>query len=136
RPNRLAAWRAAVLREMGSDELAARAAEGGVGPYRRTLLEMARPLARGPAWSAGFTGGGIVTRLAALEHPLDGHPRSSRVAACAVFACATLCCVPLGRLVAERTPAFSELEGCLRKRYFVLAEIVKEDAANSVSKPR
>jgi beta-lactamase regulating signal transducer with metallopeptidase domain len=134
----LAAKRAALLREIGCDELAARRARGGASGYRRTLLELARPLARGAALSSGFTGGAIVTRLALLERPLADNVVRSRVAAGALFAFVCLCCVPLGRATtsASSYAQFTELQGCMRKRLFVMAELAKEDAAIAALHPR
>jgi len=125
----LYARHAATLREIACDERAASAA-GDVAHYRRSLLEIARPLA-----SPGLLGATaffpvepqILARLRALER----LPRSSgvrqRAAAIATFALLAACCVPLARPHAtSTTDAFAGLEGCMRKRLAVMAAMAAE----------
>lgn len=129
----LAHWtasRAAVLRELGADERAA-ARCGSVAEYRRTLLAHARALVAPPKFAAGFfpSRAAIVSRLCALERDALPHAVASRALAAATFVTAVACCAPLAsRAVA--TPAFEDLQGCLRKRYAVLAALAAERASN------
>lgn len=125
-----AAARAAVLRELGADERAA-ARCGSIAEYRRTLLTHARALIEPPAFAAGFfpSRAAILSRLSALERDALPHAVASRALAAATFLAAVACCAPLAtRAVA--TPAFEDLQGCLRKRYVVLAALAAERASH------
>jgi beta-lactamase regulating signal transducer with metallopeptidase domain len=125
----LYARHAATLREIACDERAA-AAAGDALRYRRTLLEIARPLATPGALGASAffpPEPQILARLRALER----LPRSSRArqnaAAIATFALLAACCVPLARPSAKPgSIAFDDLQGCLRKRFAVMAALAAE----------
>jgi beta-lactamase regulating signal transducer with metallopeptidase domain len=134
----VAARRAALLREMSCDDAAARASRDGPLGYRRTLLEQARPLLAPPTGLTSFASGGqIIARIERLSHPLRGRSRHSNVAAAALFVVLCACCIPLGRSAPPPPPAFADvsfdqLDGCLRKRWFVLAEVARHGGAEAV----
>ncbi len=125
----LYARHAATLRELACDERAASAA-GDAQRYRRTLLEIARPLASpGPLGASAFfpVEPQILVRLRALERLPRSSSARQRAAAIATFALLAACCVPLARPCATpSTIAFDDLEGCMRKRFAVMAALAAE----------
>lgn len=122
-----AARRAALVRELACDHVAAATTASGAESYRRTLLELARPLAAAPALT-GFGGSGpmILARLDRLERPLRTARRFDVLPGLA-FAVLCLCCVPLGsqRVEPAHLPQISEVDGCMQKRLLVMAELAK-----------
>lgn len=132
-----AARRAALVRELACDEFAARHARGGTLGYRRTLLELARPLAAAMPCPTGFGGAAMITaRLERLERARNTARRFDVLPGFAfVVLCA--CCVPLGAngLAASALPAFDEVEGCMPKRLLVMAELAKENRAEPRTSP-
>lgn len=128
-----AAARASLVREMACDERAARVATAGVDAYRRTLLELARPLATEPRMRAGvvsFLGSRaqIVARLERLARGDVRAPASHGAIGAAFVLVACACCLPVGvapsRSVAP-LPGLDEVQGCLRQRYLVMAAMAQ-----------
>jgi beta-lactamase regulating signal transducer with metallopeptidase domain len=121
----MGARRAALVRELACDEIAARESSEGHAAYRRTLIEMARALVAPSAALSAFSGGQIIARIERLSRPPRATSRAGRAAGGALFVMLCACCIPLGRGAASRpsTPAIDDLEGCLRKRFAVMAEI-------------
>lgn len=124
----VAARKAALLREMACDQFAASAAGGGVQAYRRTLLDMARPLVDVRPAATGFAGlGAMITarieRLERASHP----PRRFEPTPVLAFTLLCVCCVPLGSrsIDAPRLPALEDVQGCMRKRFLVMAELAQ-----------
>lgn len=126
----IAARRAALVRELACDEVAVRHTHGGAHDYQRTLLDLARPLVGATPALTGFAGMGamITTRLERLER---STPRARRFDAlpALTFALLCVCCVPLGERAIEAThlPALSDVQGCMRKRFLVMAELAKQE---------
>ncbi|MBL8857329.1 MAG: M56 family metallopeptidase [Planctomycetes bacterium] len=125
----VAARRAALLREIACDEAAASAAHDGTNGYRRTLLELARPLLGPVPAINGFGGSGamIVARLQRLSHTPCAPRARCDVLAVTAFVLLCACCLPLGvrSLPDPSLPALSEVDGCLRKRFIVMAELAR-----------
>lgn len=124
-----AARHAATLREIACDARAVRAVRDPA-EYRATLLEHARELvAPRPRAVASFAppSAQILGRLEALERAAHGR---GGLGASIAFVVLCACVVPLARprAAAEPTIAFEELEGCLRKRYAVMAALAAEQA--------
>ena len=129
-----AARRAALLRELACDELAVRAARGGARAYERTLHELARPLIQGAAavharalGLSSFALGPSQIR-ARLEQLALGRGRPTRAASAGMWLLsATLCagCVPMA-VDAARPPKLDGVEGCMRVRYLVFAELAQQ----------
>lgn len=128
------ARRAALLREMACDELALRSARGGAQAYRGTLLELARPLVgpgaalqTGVAGMSRFTLGPsqIRARLERLARAPARPARSEAAVAWLVAATLCACCVPMAA-AAPRAPALADVEGCMRVRYLVFAELAQQ----------
>lgn len=131
----VAARRAALVRELACDEFAALHGTGGTSGYRRTLLELARPLvASEPAFQAfGGAGGAITARIERLGRPL-ARTRRFDVLPLAAFAVLCACCVPLGAVDAARRPhlpALHEVQGCMRKRLLLMAELARRSEENT-----
>lgn len=131
----VAARRAALVRELACDEIAARAARDGASGYRRTLLEIARPLLSPPPLLAPFGGSGamIMTRLERLSRA-PARARRFDLVPVGAFAVLCACCVPLGAgsPPAAANPDVNDVQGCLRKRYLVLAELARQESAGRV----
>lgn len=128
----LAARRAALVRELACDEAAVRAARDGADGYRRTLLALAQPLlGRAPAIT-GFGGSGamIVARLERLTGLRAVPGRRFDALAATAFVALCTCCLPLAGVqpTDQPQPALGELDGCLRKRFVVMAAIAHAEA--------
>lgn len=130
---------AATLREIACD---ARAVRGSREPaaYRASLLDCARDLdAKGTVWRrtaavARFTPwrAQILCRLDALAQPSRGSHTRETVSAVLAFALLCTCVIPLARTPPpDANRDFAELEGCLRKRFAVMAALAAEDGARS-----
>lgn len=130
------ARRAALMREMSCDDFAARAGVDGAPGYRRTLLETARTLAGPDLVASGFFGGQIIARIEGLSRPPRIGPRASPAAGAVLFVLLCACCIPLGRAArsAPAAPAFEDLQGCLRKRFAVMAEIERRGGVENALK--
>ena len=131
----IAARRLSTCRELACDTLAARAA-GSASEYRRTLLDMARPLTAVPAGVGLFGAGELITRLLALESEAVLPSRRQRLASTVVGA--LLLCVSTAA-VGYAGPADLEAldpsaAGCLRLRYAVYAMLAQQAAANEGSR--
>lgn len=133
---RLARRRLADLRELATDRCALRAAgDVTARDYRRTLLQLARPMAASSP-SAAFGEAGILQRLRALENETAGRQRHSGWLRTAVAFVLLLACTPITQrswasIVAEQRDA----PGCLSLRYAVLGALAEAEAA-SVPDPR
>ncbi len=131
----VAARRLSICRELACDALAARAA-GSAAAYRRTLLDMARPLAAAPAGVGLFGGGELITRLMALESGAMLPSRRQRFVS--AIAGALLLSVSAAAVGYTRPPDVEELDasgaGCLRLRYAVYAMLAREAAASEESR--
>ena len=142
--------RLATLREIAVDEAVARAL-GATPAYRRTLLELARPLLARPAVAPvlgenhGFTHrhSQLMARLEWLERPLRRPSAVRRTASSLVLSGIVACCVPLAPVppppftfsVAD-LPPYEELEGCMQKRLYMfglLQSLQAESSAQSHS---
>ncbi len=119
------ARKAALVRELACDEIAARASSEGHAAYQRTLIEMARALVQPSTALSAFSGGQIIARIERLSRPPRATSRVGRIASAALFVLLCVCCIPLGRGATNKpsAPAIDDLEGCLRKRFAVMAEI-------------
>jgi beta-lactamase regulating signal transducer with metallopeptidase domain len=130
----VAARRAALVRELACDEIAAAVARTGAGGYRRTLLDLARPLLGAPHTLTGFAGTGsmITARLERLERATARSRRFDPLPVL-MFALLCACCVPLGERAADemRLPELSDVQGCMRKRFLVMSEMAKQDVQSS-----
>jgi len=128
-----AAARASLVREMACDERAARTATAGLDAYRRTLLELARPLAAEPRMRAGavsFLGSRaqIVARLERLARGECRAPASHGALGAALVLVACACCLPVGVVPSRNVaplPGLDEVQGCLRQRYLVMAAMAQ-----------
>jgi beta-lactamase regulating signal transducer with metallopeptidase domain len=131
----IAARRVSTCRELACDALAARAA-GSAAEYRRTLLDLARPLAAVPAGVGLFGAGELITRLVALESevviPSRGQRISSAIAG-ALLLGASAAAVGYARPV-DLAALDPSAAGCLRLRYAVYAMLAREAAANEGSR--
>lgn len=119
----LASARAATLRELGADAAAARAV-GDAARYRSTLLAAARErhfATAPPAMAFVPRRAEILERLDALERVARG----SRARELATFALVFACCAPLVERTTLAPDGLAALEGCLRQRYAVLAELAR-----------
>ncbi len=129
----------ATLREIGCDGLAVRALGRRAPEYRRTLLELARPLLSAPVPGIAFVHrhGQLVSRLEWLARPLAPDSWKRRSASWALLGLLLVCCVPLAPsaarpplpLAPDGVTSIADLEGCLQKRFVVLAMLAREDAA-------
>jgi hypothetical protein len=131
------AARAATLREIGADERASAAVREPLA-YRRTLLQLARPLARGPSLgSSAFLPpqAAILSRLEALQHPRRLGSLAARSLAATTLAALGCCALPLAVAVKSPHLAFDELQGCLRKRYAVLAALAAVEHGSTPPDP-
>jgi beta-lactamase regulating signal transducer with metallopeptidase domain len=124
----MGARRAALVRELACDEIAARESSQGHAAYRRTLVEMARSLVTPSAALSAFSGGQIIARIERLSRPPRATSRLGGIAGALLFVLLCACCIPLGRgATAEpSTLAIDDLQGCLRKRFAVMAEIQRQ----------
>jgi beta-lactamase regulating signal transducer with metallopeptidase domain len=131
----VAARRLSICRELACDALAARAA-GSAAEYRRTLLDMARPLAGAPAGVGLFGAGELITRLMALES--EAMLPSPRQRFASAVAGALLLSVSAAAVGYARPPDVEELDasgaGCLRLRYAVYAMLAREAGASEESR--
>ncbi len=129
----LARARLAALRELCCDQTVTGALRGDAPAYRRTLLELARPLVSRPA--PGGLGlvhrhSQLLARLEWLERPLARRPHVRRAATAFAFAAIFACCVPLAPREApspvSQLPPLEDLEGCLQLRYAVFGLLAEE----------
>lgn len=127
--------RLSMCRELACDALAASAA-GSAAEYRRTLLDMARPLAAAPAGVGLFGAGELITRLGALEYEPVLPSLRQRLASAVVGA--LLLCVSTAALGYVRPGDLGALDasaaGCLRLRYAVYAMLAQQADANEGSR--
>lgn len=149
-----AASRAALAREMASDERAAAWAGGDARAYRRTLLELARPLASAPRHATAYFGrpAHVLARLdglSRLEVAVVRAPRRFDVVSVGAFVVLTACCWPsaarpdavqprsaVADVVSDDVSdgaalAWREADGCLRKRYLLQIESARLSRAES-----
>jgi hypothetical protein len=133
---RIARRRLADLRELATDRCALRVAgDVTARDYRRTLLQLARPMAASSP-SAAFGEAGILQRLRALENQAAGRLRHSGWLRTAVALALLLACTPIAQpswssIVAEQR----DVPGCLSLRYAVLGALAEAEAS-SVPDPR
>jgi bla regulator protein blaR1 len=131
----IAVRRLSTCRELACDALAARAA-GSASEYRRTLLDMARPLTAVPAGVGLFGAGELIIRLLALESEAVLPSRRQRLASTLVGA--LLLCVSTAAVGYARPVDLEALgpsaAGCLRLRYAVYAMLAQQAAANEGSR--
>ncbi|MEZ5977583.1 MAG: M56 family metallopeptidase [Planctomycetota bacterium] len=115
----IAGRRLAALAEIDCDRRAAAVARGGSDACRTALLsQVARWLDRDTPLAQAFAhpGSVVLARLRALERPA----RHGRVAAALAFSVALACIGPHVER-ALSIPPVDELDGCLRKRFAVMA---------------
>jgi beta-lactamase regulating signal transducer with metallopeptidase domain len=130
-----AAWHAETLREIACDARAARSSRVS-SAYRKTLLLHARELVSDRRTAvAHFTPprAQILFRLAALDRQVLASTRRGDVAAVLAFVALCTCVLPLARgSVAVAIPDFDQLDGCLRKRFAVMAALAAESSERSL----
>jgi beta-lactamase regulating signal transducer with metallopeptidase domain len=130
----LAARRLATWREICCDQAVARNLDGPA-PYRRTLLDLSRPLLERPAPRAWgrldfiHAHSQLLARLEWLDRPPARSHRLHPAATALCFCVFLLCCVPLARPPQPPThaqvPALEDLEGCMQLRFAVLAQLAQ-----------
>lgn len=132
--------RLAALREIACDRSVVASLSGTHVEYRRTLLAMARAMLP-TSVTAGLPflhrHSSLLARLQWLEHPVSQPGMVRRWGAGLVCGMVLACLVPL--LSARSLPAFSQLEGCLQRRYWVLQRLAEEEnrlAADNGQPPR
>ena len=93
-----------TLRELCCDQTVVDVLREATPRYRRTLLELSRPLIDRPARTLGAGGlafihrhSQLLARLDWLERPLPRYPLVRRIATMSLCGWLLLCCVPLGR---------------------------------------
>jgi beta-lactamase regulating signal transducer with metallopeptidase domain len=123
---RLERWR-----EVCCDREVARVLSGATAGYRRTLLELARPLLARPGVGLGFVSPQslILARLAWLERPLARRPLAERAATLGAVVLMLVCCLPMATHRAPPSrdlPVLSEQRGCMQLRLAVLAHLARE----------
>jgi beta-lactamase regulating signal transducer with metallopeptidase domain len=139
--------RLAMLRELCCDQAVADVLQEATPRYRRTLLELSRPLIDGHPQTLGAGGLGFIhrhsqllARLDWLQRPLPRYPLVRRIATVSLCSWMLLCCVPLGRppvavaMAATDTasasmaqPQLDELAGCMRLRFAVFRALADEE---------
>ena len=114
--------RIAFLREVCCDETVTRALDGETIAYRRTLLEMARPLLGAPPLGQlGFIHrhSQLLARLRLLERSPTHRSWPRRLVTAALCGTLLLCCVPVAAAPTNTLAALADLPGCLQMRYIV-----------------
>ena len=133
----LARSRLSTLREICCDQTVARALRGQTEDYRRTLLQLARPLIEARAPGPGglmliHRQSQLLVRLESLARPLALRAGARRLTTAALSAIVLLCCVPVAPLERATTtqdmPALEDLEGCMQLRFAVLRALAAERA--------
>lgn len=124
----------AALRELCCDQAVAHVLGASTPRYRRTLLELSRPLIEQPTLGLGGLAfihrhSQLLARLDWLARPLPRHPLLRRLATMTLCSWLLLCCVPLGRppASASPTPALADLEGCMQLRFAVYRALAEEE---------
>ncbi|MGE0143135.1 MAG: M56 family metallopeptidase [Planctomycetota bacterium] len=130
---RVARRRLAELRELATDRQALRAArELSAEDYRRTLLELARPMARVSS-AIAFGDAAILQRLRALEHRRENALAASRGLRATALLLMLLACTPITQKTWETIVAEQrEAPGCLPLRYAVLGALAEAEASSLV----
>jgi beta-lactamase regulating signal transducer with metallopeptidase domain len=132
--------RLTVLRELCCDQVVAGILREATPRYRRTLLELSRPLIDRPAMSLGAGSlafihrhSQLLARLDWLERPLPRSPLLRRVTTVLLCGWLLFCCVPLGRspvgpATASMTqPRLEDLRGCMQLRFAVFRALAEEE---------
>ncbi len=136
--------RLTTLRELCCDQAVASVLREATPRYRRTLLELSRPLIDRPVGTLGdgafafiHRHSQLLARLDWLERPLPRHPFVRRIATLFLCGWMLLCCVPLGRppvSAASATASAStapstldDLAGCMRLRFAVFQALADEE---------
>lgn len=130
--------RLASLRELCCDQTVASILLDATPRYRRTLLELSRPLIGDPAPALGAGGlafihrhSQLLARLAWLERPLPRRPFPRRVATVLLCASMLACCIPLGPPAPTAATAarasLDNLRGCMQLRFAVFRALAEEE---------
>lgn len=134
----LARRRLETIRELCCDQAVVRATGGDALAYRRTLLQMARPLletANAGSLPLISRQAQLLTRLDWLQRPRSRPHWLRSLACCGLFVSVALCCVPLARPLLPPRPLVEEVAalppGCLQLRYLVLGQLALTEAAGT-----